>query len=166
MRHLSFLVVGLAAWQIIAPVKTVDSYASPDDEHSVTPVKGGVIGTNAVANSATYSPLTASVRWRGYFINAYGPKAIVRAAADTGVRQWNNTPREWGQGSEAYGERFGSHLAEHVIRETLQSGAAAILHEDDRYFASGDTGFGRRLMHAVSSVFVARNNAGQEHFAY
>ncbi len=92
--------------------------------------------------------------------------AILRAAAASGIDQWSETPKEWRQGSEAFGERFGNSLATHVIRETLQSGAAAALGEDNRYFPSVDTGFWKRTEHAVSSVFVARSEAGREHFAY
>jgi hypothetical protein len=50
-----------------------------------------------------YAPLTASERWRLYFISAYGPGAIA---------QWNDTPKEWKQGSEAFGERFGDSFCQ------------------------------------------------------
>ena len=99
-------------------------------------------------------------------MGAFGPGAVLRAAAAGGISQWEDTPKEWKQGSEAYGERLGNSLAEHVIRKTLESGAAAALHEDNRYFASTDTGFWKRTKHAVVSVFEARNEAGREHFAY
>jgi len=125
-----------------------------------------VIGADTMASEPTYQPLTASERWRRYFIGALGPEAILRAGAGAGISQLNDTPKEWRQGSEAYGKRFGSNLAEHVIRKTMESGAAALLHEDNRYFPSTDTAFGKRLKHAVVAVFVARNDAGREHLAY
>ena len=166
MRTLTLLISGLLCGQIAAHAQTVNNYTGPDDGRAGTPAKTGVIGAGAIANDATYQPPTASERWRSYFIGAFGPQAILRAAAGAGISQWNDTPKEWRQGGDAYGERFGNHLAEHVMRQTMESGAAAVLHEDNRYFPSTDAGFGSRLKHAIGSVFVARNDAGQEHFAY
>ena len=53
-----------------------------------------------------------------------------------------------------------------MIRGTLEYGASALLHEDNRYVPSLDTGFLKRTRHAIASTFVARNDAGHEHFAY
>jgi hypothetical protein len=166
MRSSALLFFGLLCWQAAAPAQTINNITAPDDGRESGSVRTGVVGARSVTNDPTYTPLTASERWRQYFIGALGPEAILRAGAGAGISHLNDTPKEWRQGSEAYGERFGSNLAEHVIRKTLESSAAALLHEDNRYFRSTDTGFGRRLKHAVLSVFVARNDAGQEHFAY
>ena len=166
MRTSGFLVFGLLCWQVAAPAQTMNDSVTAADRRSGDAAGTGVVGADAVANESTYVPLTASERWRGYFVGALGPEAIVRAAAGAGISQWNDSPKEWRQGSEAYGDRFGSVLAEHVIRKTLESGAAALLHEDNRYFRSTETGFGRRLKHAIGSAFTARSETGQEHFAY
>lgn len=166
MRTLTFLISGLLWCQFAAPAQTISDAAAPDDTRASATAKTGVVGADSATNESTYEPLTASERWRRFFIGALGPEAILRAGAGAGISQLNNTPKEWRQGSEAFGERFGSDLAEHVIRKTMESGAAAVLHEDNRYFRSTDTGFGQRLKHAVLSTFTARNDAGQEHFAY
>lgn len=113
-----------------------------------------------------YSPMTASERARRYLQGAFGPEAILRAAAAGGISQWTKTPKEWGVGPEAYGDRFGSAFARHVIRESFEYAASAALHEDNRYFRSTESGVFKRTKHAMASVFVARNAAGGEHFAY
>ena len=165
MRSFGFLVFGLVCWQVAAPAQIVNVNDVPDGGRT-----GDAARTRAASDASmkdsSYVPLTMSERLRQYLVSAYGPEAIVRAAAASGISQWNNTPKEWKQGSEAYGERFGDALARHVIRKTLESGAAAVLHEDNRYFRSTETGFFKRTKHAVGSVFVARNQAGAEHFAY
>ncbi|MGE5195402.1 MAG: hypothetical protein ACM3U2_23155 [Deltaproteobacteria bacterium] len=166
MRTLTFLISGLLCWQVAALAQTTKDGTAPDDRPRNNPAKTGVLSIAAATNESTYAPLTASERWRQYLVSAYGPGAILRAAAAAGISQWNDTPKEWKQGGEAYGERFGNSLAEHVIRKTLESGGAALLHEDNRYFKSTDTGFWKRTKHAVASAFVARNVAGREHFAY
>jgi hypothetical protein len=66
-------------------------------------------------------------------LGAFGPGAILTAGAVGGIRQWQGTPKEWRGGPEAYGDRFGSAMAQHVIQKTIESGTAAVLHEDNRY---------------------------------
>ena len=165
-RSLAFLAFGLIASQSAAPAQTAGItppvIGASDRNASTT----GVVAGGGSVNSPEYTPLTASERWRRYFVSAFGPGAILRAAAVGGIEQWEGTPKEWRGGAEAYGERFGNAYAEHIIRKTLESGAAAALHEDNRYFPSTETGFWKRTKHAVGSVFVSRNDAGQEHFAY
>jgi hypothetical protein len=164
MRSLGIVAMGLVLWQNVAPAQTNNIEAPPAD-NSTTDAKTGVIGGTA-ALRPEYTPLTASERWKLYFLSTFGPGAIARAAFVGGINQWSGTPKEWREGAEAYGERFGNAFAIHVIRNTLASGAAAALHEDNRYVRSTETGIWKRSRHVVTSVFIARNNAGAEHFAY
>jgi len=153
-------------WQNAAPAQTPPA-DTPSAERSATgDGSTGVVGATGARIGPEYKPLTASERWRLYFLSAFGPGAIAMAAAAGGIAQWSGTPKEWGGGAEAFGERVGNSFAKHVIRKTLESGAAAALHEDNRYMHSTETGFWKRSKHAIGSVFVARNEAGREHFAY
>ena len=166
MRTLTFLIFGLLCWRNATPAQTLSDNVGGMDAPDTDSAKTGVVGGTGPNNAPSYAPLTTSERLRQYLLSAFGPGAILSAAAFGGIGQWNDRPKEWKEGSEAYGERFGNSLAERIIRKTLEAGAAAALHEDNRYFKSTETGFGKRLKHAVGSVFVARNEAGQEHFAY
>lgn len=166
MRTVGLIALGLMFWQNVASAQTNDNdkpavkISKPDGGTT------GVVGAAGGAIAPEFTPLTASERWKRYFVDAFGPEAIVRAAASGGVNQWKGTPKEWGGGAEAFGERVGNSYAEHIIRKTLEAGAAAALHEDNRYIRSTETAFWKRSKHAITSVFVARNEAGQEHFAY
>jgi hypothetical protein len=113
-----------------------------------------------------YAPMTTSERARKYIVGAFGPGAIVRAAAGAGIAQWEMTPKEWRVGPEAYGDRFGNAMATHAIREALEFGGSLALKEDNRYFRSTESGFLKRSKHAVVSAFTARNEAGAQHLAY
>lgn len=163
MRCLA-VAMGLLLWQSAASAQSSDIVAPSDD--SAGAAKTGVIGGAGTTLKPEFTPLTTSERLRLYITSTFGPGAILRAAATSGINQWRNTPKEWRGGAEAYGERFGSSFATHVIRKTLESGGAALLHEDNRYMPSNESGFFRRTRHAVMSVFIARNDAGAEHFAY
>jgi len=165
MNSLAIVAIGLTLWPSVTPAQTNDFRASTTAE-SAADTKNGVIGGTSNAVRPEFAPLTASERLRLYFTSAFGPGAIATAAAAGGISQWRGTPKEWREGAEAYGDRLGNAFAIHVIRTTLQSGVAAVLHEDNRYIRSTGTGFWKRSRHAVASVFLARNDAGAAHFAY
>ena len=168
MRMATFLILGLLGWRHAAPAQTLadNVEATTTTAPDAGSAKTGVVGATGSSNPPSYAPLTTSERVRLYVLSAFGPGAIARAAAAAGITQWTDTPKEWKQGSEAFGERFGNYLAERIIEKTLESGAAAALHEDNRYFKSTDTAFGKRLKHAVFSAFIARDQAGREHLSY
>jgi len=113
-----------------------------------------------------FAPMTRSERFTNYLVGIAGPEAILTSAASGAIRQATNSPKEWGGGAEAYGDRVGSAFAQHVIRGTLSYGASTALHEDNRYFASGETGFFRRTKYAVMSAFLARHDNGSRGISF
>jgi hypothetical protein len=115
---------------------------------------------------AQFVPLTSSERLSKYLAGLVDGESIFRAAASAGIRQANGTPKEWGGGAEAYGERVGNAFAEHVIHRTLQYGISAALHEDNRYFVSGQTGFFRRTKYAIKNTLLARHDNGNQYFSF
>jgi hypothetical protein len=133
------------------------------------------------ATSANREPPTASVapneypayvaptegeRLRIYLHRLANPEAVFRATAGAGINQALDTPSEWHQGAAGYGRRFGSSYGEHIIQSTVMYGVSEALHEDTRYFRSGETGFGRRLKYALASTFRARHDDGTQHFSF
>ncbi len=172
MRSFLWVAFGVMLLQNSSPAQTLEANTAAGVETAAADASTPADKTTdpgSTAPAATvpeFVPMTASERARLYLKNAFGPGAILRAAAAGGISQWTNTPKEWGGGAAAYGDRLGSALAEHVIREAVEFGASTALHEDNRYVRSTDTGFFKRTKHAVGSIFVARNEAGQEHFAY
>jgi hypothetical protein len=150
------------------------SFAQPPDGETpaaspsrvLAEVQTGVIGEVRPSRSAEFEPLTMSDRLRIYVVGTFGPGAFARAAVTGAFGQARGTPKEWGGGAEAFGERVGDSFAKHVIRETIESGAAAALHEDNRYLRSTEQGLWKRSRHALAAIFLARNEAGHTHFAY
>jgi hypothetical protein len=149
---------GLAQTPATSPAAT--EISGPSD----TFVTAAAVEIEAIAPE--FVPMTRSERARKYLLGAFGPGAILRAAAAGGLAQSSASPKEWGGGASAYGERVGNVFAKHVIRESLEFGASTALREDNRYIRSTDSGWFKRSRHVVVSVFTARNEAGGEHFAY
>ena len=112
-----------------------------------------------------FTPMTRSERLRNYLTTTFGPTSFVKSAAYAGFDQLMDRPTEWKQGAEGYGDRFASVYGKYFVRQTLQYGASMALHEDDRYLASGRTGFWNRTKYAISSAFVARRDNGTRCFA-
>jgi hypothetical protein len=142
-----------------ATLAVADDAITPQSETTV------VSTVSPAVTAADFAPMTRTERLRQYLTGLVDPESILRVAASSGIRQAENSPKEWGGGAEAYGERFGEAFAQHVIRRTLQSGTAAALHEDNRYFASGETGFFRRAKYAIASTFLARHDNGDRYLS-
>lgn len=113
-----------------------------------------------------FTPMTNSERLGAYVTDTYGPKTIARSAAHAGLGIARGTPKEWGGGVSGFGARMSSGLAQHIVRGTLKHGAAALLHEDNRYRPSGRTGFWKRAKYSVASTFLARHDNGRRGFAF
>ena len=92
----------------------------------------------------------------------YSPTAVAGVALYAGLLQEADVPKEWGQGAGAYGKRFGSTMAWAGIYNTLAFGLDTTLHQDPRYFRSGDIGFWRRSGHALRGTLLTRTDSGRE----
>lgn len=165
MRHSMLLAAALVLVNSAARSQTTAASVKPQTTQSVDAT--GVIGPFAQGTAPPeFVPLTASERLRVYLRRTFGIGSIFDSAAGAGIRQWDDTPKEWKHGAEGYGDRFGSSYAAHLIRQTLEYGASAALREDNRYIRSGESGFWKRSKHAIVYTFMVRNDAGNERFAY
>lgn len=114
----------------------------------------------------TSTSLTQSGRVKQYVDELLSPFSFVESAVSAGFGQWRDRPAEWHQGAAGYGRRFASSFAQHATQETLKFGLASLLHEDDRYFPSGQTKFVPRLLYALESTFQSRDDEGQRQVSY
>jgi hypothetical protein len=114
----------------------------------------------------TYSPLTQKQRLREYAYGTFGPFAILVNAASAGVSQELHSPPEWGGGMKGYANRFANNMGVFAVQGTITYALSSTLHEDNRYFASGNSGVIRRGLHAALSPFEARRRDGRVGFSY
>lgn len=90
------------------------------------------------------------------------PLSLAESAAYAGIIQGLDTPREWGQGADAYGKRLASTLGASAIHGALAFGLDSALHQDPRYFRSHDTSFWRRTAHAFRGTILTHTDRGGE----
>src|SRR5258705_1245526 len=148
------------AWLPLAPVFAFQSPtpAAVHNENIIDRVLG-MVGPTEPSN------LTEKKRFHLYVVSAAGPVPLLGEAAGAALNQWENTPKEWGQGWSAYGERYGSNLAYNAVRQTITYGTSAVFHEDNRYFASHKHGFWARTGYAVLCTVTARHPDGRQTFS-
>lgn len=90
----------------------------------------------------------------------FSPNSFIKSAVTAGINQWQNQPPEWGQGMSGYGHRYGLKLANRGIENGIGFLGAVALHQDPRYFYSGETGAWRRVKHALVYTFMTRTDSG------
>ena len=117
------------------------------------------------ATQTLLTPPTGSERVNQYMKDLVDPTSFVAAGVGAGIGQWRDKPKEWGEGGQAYARRFVSGYTQHIVYATMLFGASSLLHEDNRYVASGEAGFGARLKYALESAVLARHydSSGQPH---
>jgi hypothetical protein len=83
------------------------------------------------------------------------------------IGQAGNSEPAYGQGWVGYAKRYGTQAADSTI-ENFMVGAVfpSILHQDPRFYYSGQGSFGRRTGYAVSRIFVTRSDSGKKQFNY
>jgi len=113
-----------------------------------------------------FRPMSEAERLQYYFKSTFSVESVLSSAAGAGISQWENSPSEWGQGAQGYARRLGNSYAVHIMQGTLMYGASSILHEDNRYIASGETAFGKRLKYSIASSFLARRDDGTRRLSY
>jgi hypothetical protein len=122
---------------------------------------------DAVASQQlTFTPMTKEERLHHYLRTTFNLESVLRSGFGAGISQWQNTPSEWGQGTEGYATRVANSYGQHVIRQTMMFGASSLLHEDNRYILSPHPGFGPRVKDAVESSFLARRDDGTRRLSY
>ena len=150
-----------------APAKAQTPDTGSPAQKSQSVQAPGVIGAfDNGKEPVEFAPMTQPERFRYYVRTTYGLGGILSTAAGAGIHQLTDTPKEWDQGAEGYGRRFGSAYATRIIQGTLEYGGSLALREDNRYVPSRETGLWNRSKHALVSTLTARNDAGHEHFAY
>ena len=111
-------------------------------------------------------PLTFDQRFYIYLKQTYSVSSILVPAVFSGIDQAENSPREWGQGGVAYGERLATVHGQFQINNACVFAVGALLHEDPRYVPSGLRKTWPRMQYALVHTLVARTDSEGQHPAF
>jgi len=105
---------------------------------------------------AHYQRPSESLKLRNFVFDAVGPYPFIGAIGTGGIQQAYGTPREWGEGWDAYGVRVASNFGIALTTTTARYTLAEVFREDTLYYRCDCKGFLPRLEHAVISTVTAR----------
>lgn len=89
------------------------------------------------------------------------PLTFIGAGISAGESQWNNDDREFGQGAEEYGRRYGAAFADRASWNFFgKFFYPAVFRQDPRYYRKGNGTTGERISHALAHTLVARSDSG------
>lgn len=118
-----------------------------------------------VENASALPPLSTGQKYRLATAGVFDYFAFPFNMALAGIAQANNSPKSWGQGWGAYGQRFGASFADNSIGTYMTTAIfPSILKEDPRYYQMGKGGFKKRARHGVERLFVTRTDSGHDRF--
>ncbi len=122
----------------------------------------GIFPNFFVSYQPNAAPLTAAQKLQLGWKTVIDPEVLLSSAITAGIEQWRNTYRQFGQGMEGYGKRFGADYADTVngvfIGHILTQ---AVFHQDPRYFYKGTGGFRKRALYAIATAFVCKGDNGR-----
>ena len=102
------------------------------------------------------------------FVNqSISPAYILAAASSAAISQARNVPSAYGQGWDAYGERFGANMARGSSNAFFSSFVfASVLHEDPRFFPQSRPTFWGSVKYSAKRLAVTRKDSGGDGFNY
>jgi hypothetical protein len=125
-----------------------------------------VTESKLIAGTA-YTPPTVDDRVEWWARRAFAWESLAIGTLSTGVKQWRNSPEEWGKGLDGFGRRYGTREFEVITGNGIEAILGSFWKEDPRYFRSaGDRALKARIIHAVTSSFLTYRYDGTREPAY
>ena len=107
------------------------------------------------------APLTARQKFSLATRGTFDPVALIGVGLAAGMEQATNAYAGYGQGAAGYSKRYAAKFVDGRSSDFLTHAVfPALLHQDPRYY-QGSGSVKSRLLHAVSSAFLTRNDNGR-----
>ncbi len=123
-----------------------------------------LIGAAVVLPAQMAPTYTWEERVQDYLHRTYGWHKLTTSAASTAMEHLISKPRQWDGSPSSFGYHLGGDIVKRTVRNTIELGAGALLHEDTRFQPSGETSFGARVRYAVLQSF--RTSGDNHRFAF
>ena len=123
---------------------------------------GGILPNFYSSYDWNAPPMRAKQKLKLSFRSIIDPVSFLTIAGTAGVQQYRNTFPGYGGGIEGYGKRYVVNLADNATGVLLSRGVyPSLFHQDPRYFYKGTGSFHSRLLYAISSAVIARDDDGR-----
>jgi hypothetical protein len=94
------------------------------------------------------------------------PENLLYGGLGAAIDQWRDRPSQWGQGWEAYGDRYASHFTQYLTQRAIMFPVQAIDHENPQYIRSEHRNYGARIGDAFLHTIWRRDDFGRMRPAY
>ena len=122
----------------------------------------GLLPNFYVAYDTRFVPLSPKLKFRLALRTSVDPATFLGAGFLAGIDQASDVAPHYEQGASGYGKRFGAAYTGATIDIVLGGAILPVLfHQDPRYFYQGKGTKKSRMMHAMSSPFVAKGDNGR-----
>jgi hypothetical protein len=119
----------------------------------------GVIPNFYVSYVPDAAPLNPKQKFQLAWKTTIDPITFGLVGAIAGVEQANNTFREYGQGAQGYGRRFGAAYADTVTGNFIGGAILpSLLRQDPRYFYKGTGTVRSRLLYALAAAVICKGD--------
>lgn len=173
MQRVAATLLAMAMLGVVPPLAKAQSSSGAGASSSSTSQSSTPSHTQP---GTTYTKPTHEQQFKHYLFDAFGPYAIIAAAAAAGINQakgdringhGSGSPPEWGGGAGPYFQRFASNYGINITANTSRYLLGAVFREDTAYYRCECTGFGNRLGHALISTVTARHGEdGRYRFSF
>ena len=142
------LATAISEVQVVAPREEVaEAEIKAQEKQRVL----GVVPNFYVSYSADAVPLSSRQKFELAWKTAVDPVTFAISGGLAGVQQAQNHFREYGQGAQGYGKRFGAAYGDTVIGTFIGSAILpSILKQDPRYFYKGTGSVRSRVLYAIA----------------
>jgi hypothetical protein len=152
----------------VAPESTKVDVGLSQKELAVEQVKAeekqrllGVFPHYFVSYEPNPAPLSAAQKFQLGWKTLFDPVTVLSSAIGAGIQQARNSYRQFGQGMEGYGKRFGAQYADEVNGVIIGSVLMqSLFHQDPRYFYKGSGSVRSRALYAIATAFVRKGDNG------
>jgi hypothetical protein len=122
----------------------------------------GVIPNFYVVYEANAAPLTSTQKFHLSYKLMVDPTTFIGSAINAGIKQDENIPKGFGQGTRGYAFRFATDYGDNLIGTFLGSAVLpAVFHQDPRYFYKGTGTIRSRFFYAVANAVVCKSDRGR-----
>jgi len=146
----------------------VTSVAS-NPEPSYERILGVIPNFQTVSNPDTpFVPLTAREKWKLFAKESFDPFTGASALVGAAFSQKGNNDPRYGNGGQAYAQRFVAAVADFTTQNLFSAALlASVLHQDPRYYRKGPRkNILYRTGYSLSQVVLTRQDSGKKAFNF
>jgi hypothetical protein len=121
-----------------------------------------MLAQNVPTAAADSAPLTVSGKLYYHYQKVYSPFSIIESGFQAAILQWNDDPREWGQGYHGFWRRTASTVGYDTTRNLFMFTLDSITRQDPRYYRAGEGSISSRTRHAFKQTFLGHTDGGKK----